>query len=93
MPSFAWVTSTSLFQTYLPRQIPILMSLLYHNDTITKKEKELLRALLIQFCKLEVDYQLIIKNIIPKIANPSQIATILKFFELIFPFLYSSWHK
>ena len=29
--------------------------------------------------KLEVDYQLIIKNIIPKIANPSQIATILKF--------------
>ena len=29
------------------------MSLLYHNDTITKKEKELLRALLIQFCKLE----------------------------------------
>ena len=42
--------------------------------------------------KLEVDYQLIIKNIIPKIANPSQIATILKFFELIFPFLYSSWH-
>ena len=46
-----------------------------------------------QFQKLEVDYQLIIKNIIPKIANPSQIATILKFFELIFPFLYSSWHK
>ena len=45
-----------------------------------------------QFQKLEVDYQLIIKNIIPKIANPSQIATILKFFELIFPFLYSSWH-
>lgn len=35
-------------------QIPILMSLLYHNDTIIKKEKELLRALLIQFCKLEV---------------------------------------
>ena len=32
----------------------ILMSLLYHNDTIIKKEKELLRALLIQFCKLEV---------------------------------------
>ena len=30
-----------------------LMSLLYHNDTIIKKEKELLRALLIQFCKLE----------------------------------------
>ncbi len=29
------------------------MSLLYHNDTIIKKEKELLRALLIQFCKLE----------------------------------------
>ena len=26
--------------------------------------------------KLEVDYQLIIKNIIPKIANPSQIAII-----------------
>ena len=36
-------------------QITILMSLLYHNDTIIKKEKELLRALLIQFCKLEVD--------------------------------------
>ena len=36
------------------RSIPILMSLLYHNDTIIKKEKELLRALLIQFCKLEV---------------------------------------
>ena len=35
------------------RTIPILMSLLYHNDTIIKKEKELLRALLIQFCKLE----------------------------------------
>ena len=34
-------------------KIPILMSLLYHNDTIIKKEKELLRALLIQFCKLE----------------------------------------
>ena len=32
---------------------PDLMSLLYHNDTIIKKEKELLRALLIQFCKLE----------------------------------------
>ncbi len=30
------------------------MSLLYHNDTIIKKEKELLRALLIQFCKLEL---------------------------------------
>lgn len=30
-----------------------LLSLLYHNDTIIKKEKELLRALLIQFCKLE----------------------------------------
>ena len=29
------------------------MSLLYHNDTIIKKEKELLRALLGQFCKLE----------------------------------------
>ena len=29
------------------------MSLLYHNDTIIKKGKELLRALLIQFCKLE----------------------------------------
>ena len=28
------------------------MSLLYHNDTIIKKEKELLRALLGQFCKL-----------------------------------------
>ncbi len=25
-----------------------------YNDTIIKKEKELLRALLIQFCKLEV---------------------------------------
>jgi len=33
-----------------PPEIPILMSLLYHNDTIIKKEKELLRALLIQFC-------------------------------------------
>ena len=32
------------------------MSLLYHNDTIIKKEKELLRALLSQFCKLEVIY-------------------------------------
>ena len=48
------------FQPYIPptislfRKIPILMSLLYHNDTIIKKEKELLRALLIQFCKLEV---------------------------------------
>lgn len=31
------------------------MSLLYHNDTIIKKEKELLRALLIQFCKLEAE--------------------------------------
>ena len=30
------------------------MSLLYHNDTIIKKEKELLRALLGQFCKLGV---------------------------------------
>ena len=40
-----------------PLQIPILMSLLYHNDTIIKKEKELLRALLIQFCKLEVIVQ------------------------------------
>ena len=36
------------------RQLPILMSLLYHNDTIIKKEKELLRALLGQFYKLEV---------------------------------------
>ena len=33
--------------------LTILMSLLYHNDTIIKKEKELLRALLGQFCKLE----------------------------------------
>lgn len=41
------------FPEYLFLQIPILMSLLYHNDTIIKKEKELLRALLIQFCKLE----------------------------------------
>ena len=32
------------------------MSLLYHNDTIIKKGKELLRALLIQFCKLEIVY-------------------------------------
>ena len=32
------------------------MSLFYHNDTIIKKEKELLRALLIQFCKLEFVY-------------------------------------
>ena len=39
-----------------PFQIPILMSLLYHNDTIIKKEKELLRALLSQFCKLEFSY-------------------------------------
>ena len=31
------------------------MSLLYHNDTIIKKEKKLLRALLIQFCKLELN--------------------------------------
>lgn len=60
----------------------------YSNSTI---DPELLFYLLSD--KLEVDYQLIIKNIIPKIANPSQIATILKFFELIFPFLYSSWHK
>ena len=29
------------------------MPLLYHNVTIIKKEKELLRAILIQFCKLE----------------------------------------
>ena len=36
--------------------LTILMSLLYHNDTIIKKEKELLRALLIQFCKLEFSY-------------------------------------
>ena len=35
--------------------LTILMSLLYHNDTIIKKEKELLRALLIQFCKLEAE--------------------------------------
>ena len=60
----------------------------YSNSTI---DPELLFYLLSD--KLEVDYQLIIKNIIPKIANPSQIATILKFFELIFPFLYSSCHK
>ena len=33
--------------------LTMLMSLLYHNDTIIKKEKELLRALLSQFCKLE----------------------------------------
>ena len=42
-----------------PLQMPILMSLLYHNDTIIKKEKELLRALLGQFCKLEVVSSLI----------------------------------
>ena len=41
---------------------PDLMSLLYHNDTIIKKEKELLRALLIQFCKLEVVDFLAIEN-------------------------------
>ena len=39
--------------TISPPQLPILMFLLYHNDTIIKKEKELLRALLIQFCKLK----------------------------------------
>lgn len=44
----------------------------YSNSTI---DPELLFYLLSD--KLEVDYQLIIKNIIPKIANPSQIATIL----------------
>ena len=41
-------------------QIPILMSLLYHNDTIIKKEKELLRALLIQFCKLEFIWKILL---------------------------------
>ena len=38
------------------------MSLLYHNDTIIKKEKELLRALLIQFCKLEFDLPIFLKS-------------------------------
>ena len=42
-----WNTSPGI---KTPPEIPILMSLLYHNDTIIKKEKELLRALLIQFC-------------------------------------------
>ena len=42
-----------MFSCTNPPQIPILMFLLYHNDTIIKKEKELLRALLSQFCKLE----------------------------------------
>lgn len=37
-----------------------LMSLLYHNDTIIKKEKELLRALLIQFCKLEFIWKILL---------------------------------
>ena len=40
-------------QSLCSLQTSILMSLLYHNDTIIKKEKELLRALLGQFCKLE----------------------------------------
>ena len=44
--AFSFAPPSILFLT-------ILMSLLYHNDTIIKKEKELLRALLIQFCKLE----------------------------------------
>jgi len=42
----------TLFNTANSRLL-ILMCLLYHNDTIIKKEKELLRALLSQFCKLE----------------------------------------
>ena len=42
--------------------LTILMSLLYHNDTIIKKEKELFRALLIQFCKLEFDLPIFLKS-------------------------------
>ena len=45
------------------------MSLLYHNDTIIKKEKELLRALLIQFCKLEVVLFFTILNVIDNTSN------------------------
>ena len=32
----------------------------HHNDTIIKKEKELLRALLIQFCKLEFIWKILL---------------------------------
>ncbi|MFR2678955.1 MAG: hypothetical protein ACLTAU_18700, partial [Blautia wexlerae] len=46
--AFSFAPPSILFLT-------ILMSLLYHNDTIIKKEKELLRALLSQFCKLELN--------------------------------------
>ena len=35
------------------KPFPNIAKLLYHNDTIIKKEKELLRALWGQFCKLE----------------------------------------
>ena len=43
------------------------MSLLYHNDTIIKKEKELLRALLIQFCKPEFITLIFAKTILLKL--------------------------
>ena len=47
--AFSFAPPSILFLT-------ILMSLLYHNDTIIKKEKELLRAFWGQFCKLEFDF-------------------------------------
>ena len=39
--------------------------------------------------KLKFDYPPIIKNRVPKFARPSHTATILKFPELVFPFLYA----
>ena len=40
------------------------MSLLYHNDTIIKKEKELIRALWGQFCKLELRFHILLRDLI-----------------------------
>ena len=58
---------------FLILQTSILMPLLYHNDTIIKKEKELLRALLSQFCKLEFHKRICFLNAnIPSLPSPTK---------------------
>ena len=56
------------------------MSLLYHNDTIIKKEKELLRALLGQFCKLELTGESVVWSLL----DETVLFSIYKVIELYF---------
>ena len=72
-PNTEFISLGVFFIKYLPK--PIIVNGRSKSIIIIKIQNPIVNFLYYNF---EVDYQLIIKNIIPKIANPSQIATILK---------------